>query len=159
MKQKFNIEKFIEDKSLSENELSSGMASNADLLGYYGYQEVLWRSVVDNLKLQLDTKSSEVELEIKDTAEKITEATVKARVAVNPEIKKIKAALLVAKEQEMLYSNAVSAIDNKGKMLISLGAWKRAEFDNTDMHINKRASYSPTPEANRKLNVELGSGN
>jgi len=144
MKQKFDVEQFIEDKKLSEDTIVDAMTNCASLIGYYGQQQAHWKSVVDNLKMQLDNRSAEVELEIKASGDKITEATAKAKVALDAEVKKLKSAIIVAKEQEMLYSNAVSAIDTKAKMAISLGAWKRSELEGLGIHIKDRTGATAT---------------
>lgn len=137
MRETFDVDKFVIHKQVSEHNIAPAMSNNADLLGYYGYQEALWRTAVDNLKLQLDTRSSELELEVKRTAEKMTEATAKATVSVHEDIVTLKKSILVAKEQEMLFSNAYSTLDNRGKMLVALGNQKRIEMtniSNVDFH-------------------------
>lgn len=140
MKQKFDVTKFIEDKKIDQNDISLAMASNADLIGFYGYQESLWKSYLESLKIQYEALASKLEIDIKSEYEKQTEATVKARINTNEEIVKLRKALAVVREQEMLYSNGVRTLEQRGKMLISLGAWMRAELSNMDMSI----SHSPS---------------
>lgn len=144
MRQKFEVEKFIEDKKIDETNISLAMTSNADLIGFYGYQESLWKSFVESIKLQYETLSSQLEINIKAAAsEKITEATVRAKIAIEPEIQKLRKAQNLAREQELLYSNAIRAMEQRGKMLISLGAWMRAELGNMDMSISNNSPSKP----------------
>lgn len=153
MRQKFDVEKFVTDRKI--NDISDGMTTNSDLLGFYGYQESLWDSMIDNLKLQIENRSAFLELDIRSGLEKMTDATVKAKVAADAEIQKLKKALLIAKEQSALYTNACRALDQKGKMLISLGAWKRSEIDGLGMRTPNVSEPRIDPERRREIQKRL----
>lgn len=147
----FDVEKFFVDKKIDESNLSGAMVENASLLGYYGYEKSLWGSYVDKLKMTLEAMSAQAELDVRDTSEKMTESVVKAKLACDPQLKKIKMQIAIAREQETLYSNAVNTLAERGKMLISIGATARAEMESMGIHIRNPSSSSLSGEERKKL--------
>lgn len=161
-KQIFDVEKFELDKKIDQNRISDAMSDNADILGFYGNQQTLWQGYSDLLKLQIANKSAQLELEIRRIADaegqKVTDSSVKAQVAADEDILKLQQTLIKSQEQYRLYLNAVDAVEHKGKMLISLGAWLRSEMDNLGMHINHSdpTKMRKFPEAKERKLRETG---
>lgn len=149
--QSFEAEKFVNDTKVNQTDISRDMATNADILGYYGHQEALWKSTVDRFKLEIDTLSASLEVEIKASGEKITDATTKARVAIDPDLINLKKNLIRATEQQRLFANAVSAIENKGHMLVGIGNNLRAEMSNLGMGISAPNPSPRTADRKREL--------
>jgi hypothetical protein len=145
MKKEFEVTKFLNDtKEIDESNINISMANNHTLIAYYGYQYALWQTYLQSLKLLLDTKSSRFEIELREDAEKnskkTTEASIKASISMHPEVEKIKIESTKAGEQVALYSNAISSIENRGKMLVALGAMIRQEMSG-DISINQKNEH------------------
>lgn len=164
MKQLFDAEKFVEDKKpVDEATISSAMACNADLLGFYGYQEALWGNHAALLKVAVEAKIAQKSISYKEEADsdkrKTTDAIIKSMVEADSEVLKLKHALEVAKGEQRLYSIAVSTIEHKGKMLISYGAHMRSEMDNLGMHTSNSPIQRRTPPEGKQAILDKIYGN
>lgn len=133
----FDIKKFIVDKQpVQDYQISEAMANNSDLLGYYGHQSVLWDRAINNLKLKIEVRSAEAQLEVRSSGDKITAGEVEARVSVDTFVRQLKAGLNVAIEQHKLYTVAHNTMKDRGDMLRSLGVYRRAEMENLGMRMS-----------------------
>lgn len=153
MRQNFDVDKFNEDKrAFDENTIGTAMECNADILGFYGYQEALWSHRVSALKLATEAKSAQKYIDYKNSGEKLTDTTVKSMVEADEEIVRLKSEQEVAKLEQKLYSMAINTLHEKGKMLISRGASLRSEMENLGIH----TAQSPVkPRISREQRDEL----
>lgn len=151
MRQPFNVEKFLQDADFSE--LSEDVAKNASLLAFYGAQEALWRTICDTVKMQVENKAAALEVAIKESGEKITDSTTKAKVQIDPEYQELKKKQIQALEQQRLYSNAISAIEQKGHMLVAHGNNLRGELSNQGMGVTSSIGRMLKVDSDRKAEL------
>lgn len=124
----FNYEKFSKDYETKTFDIPGQLASIPSLMAFYGHQRNIWESVVKSLKDQLALKESEIILELRNGTEKYTAPQAEAYVRLDPEVIKIRKALIKAEEEKNEFFNAFETMTTKGKLLQSISAREKAEL-------------------------------
>jgi hypothetical protein len=128
--------------AIDENDLSKEMAQQASIYGFFTVIATMAEDVASKASFNKEVDEAGADLNYRDeyakTGQKFTEATIRATIMSDEKhIKKCEVELLTRYDFKLLKS-IVAALDQRASMLVSLGAWKRHEYDQTAMHTNEK---------------------
>lgn len=127
---------------INEADLSAEFSKQASLLAYWGTLLEQAQNLHRRQDDRVESYAAELSLRIRKRAaasgEKTTEGKISDEIKNDVGYRKSKENLLDAKHEVEQLKVALRALEEKGKMLISLGAQKRAELDMTGMRIMEK---------------------
>jgi hypothetical protein len=129
--------------AIDENDLSKEMAQQASTYGFFTVLATMAEDIASKATFQKDIDEAGADLNYRDeyakNGTKFTEATIRATIMSDEKhIKKCEVELLTRYDFKLLKS-IVAALDQRASMLVSLGAWKRHEYDQEGMNIKEHA--------------------
>jgi hypothetical protein len=147
----FKLEKLF---TIDEDNLSAEMAHQASLYGYFATIAVKAEHQAAMLDMATEQMYAETDVDIREKAAKdgvkITEAGIKAQILLDAEYVALAESALGSKYDFKLLKAIAGALEQRANMLISLGAYKRHELDQTAMN-TRQSAYDKTIEAAKEV--------